>query len=101
MVHRDIKPENILIAPIIMRSKGTGKLETLGVKVAKLCDFGGAFYKQRGISVVGTPAYHPPEVRNLYNEQTATRKRNNACEKSQCPWDIFSLGIVIAELFGL
>ncbi|MBN2425525.1 MAG: serine/threonine protein kinase [Calditrichaceae bacterium] len=75
IVHRDIKPENILIN------------EQLQVKIA---DFGLALFKDsdnqtKPSSIVGTPAYMSPE-------QIRGEKLTRAT-------DLFSLGIIVYELY--
>ncbi len=76
IIHRDLKPENILINP------------DLELKIA---DFGLALAPNENVvtlksSIVGTPGYMSPE--QVRGETLSTRS------------DLFSLGIIIYELYG-
>jgi len=85
VIHRDLKPSNLLVA------------EESGAPVPKIIDFGvakaieGAMWEQSGLTlagtVIGTPEYMSPEQADMAESAIDTRS------------DIYSLGVVLYELF--
>ena len=83
-MHRDIKPENILISP-----QGHMTYADFGLAFTSY-DKSVPFRSIRAFDLVGTPGYFAPEILARTAEQTGYTPAA----------DIYSLGLVLLELFG-
>ena len=93
--HRDLKPENILLTSSGIQAKVT------------ISDFGHATDKLRSKDhMKGTITYHAPEIVALKDAERLKREKLKIDENKlkDCYWspksDIFSLGLVLAQLMS-
>lgn len=86
-IHRDLKPDNVLVSP-------AGHLVITDYGLSKR--FPGYVGNPPYIDFVGTKGYMPPEMLDNYNPKT---QRLNGPQNGFAA-DIWSLGVVILELFA-